>query len=89
MPVCRRVFYSGNVQGVGFRYTALHLARGFAVGGTVRNLADGRVELVAEGEAAEVDRFLAAVRRQMAGYIVGEDIQDQPPRGLTDFRIER
>jgi len=89
MTVCRRVFYSGNVQGVGFRYTATHLARGFAVAGTVRNLADGRVELVAEGEAAEVDRFLDAVRRQMTGYVDREDAQDQPPRGLTDFRIER
>ena len=89
MTVCRCVLYSGTVQGVGFRYTALHLARGFAVGGAVRNLADGRVELVAEGEAAEVERFLAAVRRQMAGYIEGEDIQDQPPQGLTAFHIER
>ena len=46
----RRVVFSGRVQGVGFRFTCQSLARGFDVAGYVRNLADGRVELVAEGE---------------------------------------
>jgi acylphosphatase len=44
-----RIFYSGNVQGVGFRYTTKTVATGFEVTGTVRNLLDGRVELIAEG----------------------------------------
>ena len=43
------IFYSGRVQGVGFRYTAKTVAAGFEITGTVRNLPDGRVELVAEG----------------------------------------
>ena len=45
----REVYYQGRVQGVGFRYAVRSLARRFAVDGFVRNLSDGRVELVAEG----------------------------------------
>ena len=44
------ILYEGRVQGVGFRYTTKSVANGFEVTGTVRNLTDGRVELVAEGE---------------------------------------
>jgi len=46
----RRLYYSGHVQGVGFRYTCQSLARGFDVAGYVRNLPCGRVELVVEGD---------------------------------------
>jgi acylphosphatase len=88
MTVCRRAYFSGRVQGVGFRYTARSLAHGHAVGGTVRNLPDGRVELVVEGKQAEVDRYLAALRRLMDGYIEGVSIQDETPHGFADFRIE-
>jgi acylphosphatase len=88
MTVRRRVYYSGRVQGVGFRYTAQGLAQDYAVTGFVRNLPDRRVELVAEGEPAEVERFLEAVRRQMDGYIDDESVRDETPHGLTDFRIE-
>src|SRR5471030_2081507 len=48
-----KVFYSGRVQGVGFRYTARTVAAGFEITGYVRNLPDGRVELVAEGDDSE------------------------------------
>jgi acylphosphatase len=57
-----RVFYSGQVQGVGFRYTAKTVAAGFEVTGTVRNLPDGRVELIAEGQRAELEAFRLAIR---------------------------
>ncbi|MBT4624845.1 MAG: acylphosphatase [Verrucomicrobia bacterium] len=56
------VHYSGRVQGVGFRYTVRALVPGYDVLGTIRNLPDGRVELVAEGERAELEEFLQAVR---------------------------
>ena len=46
-----QIFYSGRVQGVGFRYTAKTVAAGFEISGIVRNLSDGRVELIAEGDA--------------------------------------
>jgi len=65
----RVVHYRGRVQGVGFRYTTRRIAEGFEVAGYVKNLPDGRVELVAEGEPAEVERFLGEVETRMAGYI--------------------
>jgi acylphosphatase len=63
------VHYSGRVQGVGFRYTVRHLAGGFRVTGFVRNLPDGRVQLVAEGPRAEMNRFLAAIGDEMSSHI--------------------
>jgi acylphosphatase len=56
-----QVFYEGNVQGVGFRYSVRQIAKGFDVTGSVRNLADGRVELLATGEEEEVRAFLEAI----------------------------
>ena len=57
-----RVFYSGRVQGVGFRYTARSVAAGFDISGIVRNLSDGRVELTAEGAREELEAFRAGIR---------------------------
>jgi acylphosphatase len=88
MTVCKRVVFTGTVQGVGFRYTTMGIAQGFAVTGFVRNLPDGRVELIAEGADDEVERFLDAIRRRMAGYIEGHTISDESPRGYAAFVIE-
>ncbi len=66
------VYFAGRVQGVGFRLTTANLAKDFAVAGTVRNLPDGRVELIVEGEAKVVAGFLEAVREAMSGNIAGE-----------------
>jgi acylphosphatase len=85
--ICQRVIYTGRVQGVGFRMTTRHLADGFAVAGFVRNLPGGEVELVAEGEADEVARFLAAVAQRMAGYIQKVTVRDEPPTGQQGFQI--
>jgi len=80
--------FSGMVQGVGFRYTAEHIARRFAVTGYVKNLSDGRVQLVAEGEPAELKRFVTAVEREMAGYIRDLQINESPGTGqFVDFSI--
>lgn len=65
----RTVHYRGRVQGVGFRYTAQRIAAEHDVAGYVQNLADGRVRLVVEGSADELDRFLGAIRREMSNYI--------------------
>ena len=62
-------FFSGRVQGVGFRYTALQVAKEFDVTGFVSNLPDGRVHLEAEGEAGEVEAFIAAVEERMHGHV--------------------
>jgi acylphosphatase len=69
------IFYSGHVQGVGFRYTVKATAAGFEVAGTVRNLLDGRVELVAEGAAEELEAFRTAVRESgLKRFIRNEDV---------------
>jgi len=56
-----RIFFDGHVQGVGFRWTVKRVAKGFEVVGWVRNLPDGRVELLAGGEENEVRAFVAAI----------------------------
>jgi acylphosphatase len=63
-------FYSGRVQGVGFRFTVKMVAHGFDVTGTVRNMPDGRVELVAEGERAELEQFLKAIQDSEVGAFI-------------------
>jgi len=64
------VLYHGRVQGVGFRATVRHLARGYEVTGWVRNLPDGRVELVAEGAKDELEAFLAGIAAsELSSYI--------------------
>jgi len=77
-PATRRrmsVFFSGRVQGVGFRYTTKTVATGFEITGIVKNLPDGRVELVAEGSHAELDAFRAALHDAgLAGFIRDEQV---------------
>lgn len=76
MPrVRRRVYYAGRVQGVGFRFTCHSLARGYQVAGYVRNLTDGRVELVAEGETQELENFLKAIEIEMGTYIRNTEVE--------------
>ncbi len=69
------VLFSGHVQGVGFRYTARTVAAGFEITGTIRNLHDGRVELVAEGLRPELEAFRQALHDAgLAGFIRDEQI---------------
>jgi acylphosphatase len=63
------VFFTGRVQGVGFRYQTLQVAKEFEVAGFVRNLPDGRVELQAEGAKSEIEAFVTAVGERMTGFI--------------------
>jgi acylphosphatase len=65
----RTYYFSGNVQGVGFRYTARHAAAGHRVTGFVRNLHDGRVELVMEGSPEEMDAVLEGIRADLGHNI--------------------
>lgn len=87
MTVCKHLTYTGRVQGVGFRWTAQQVAADFAVTGYVRNLANGAVELVAEGSPEEVEAYLAALAQRMAGYIQQTNLHDEPAHGFADFRI--
>ena len=68
-----QVFYSGRVQGVGFRYSTKMLAQGYEVTGTVRNLVDGRVELVAEGARDELEAFQKGVQESELGSFIRDE----------------
>lgn len=83
------VFFTGHVQGVGFRYSVLQVAREFEVAGFVSNLADGRVQLEAEGAVADVGAFVDAVQEKMHGYIrkVERSSRKRPPQ-FSGFTIK-
>lgn len=80
-----RVYYAGRVQGVGFRYTCRSVAMGFDVTGTVRNLADGRVELIAEGEQDELEAFQQAIRDEGLGRLIRSEESDWS-EATSEFR---
>jgi acylphosphatase len=67
------IFYSGKVQGVGFRYTTKDVATGYEVTGVVRNLADGRVELLAEGAKDELAAFQEGIRESGLGRLISNE----------------
>ena len=67
------IIYSGRVQGVGFRYNARMTARGFDVMGTVKNLPDSRVELIAEGERTELEAFAQGIRESGVGGLIRDE----------------
>lgn len=77
----REVFFSGMVQGVGFRYTTQHLASKYRVTGYVQNLPDGRVHLLAEGEPEELDRFIADIYQNLGHYIYSAETNRRPASG--------
>lgn len=84
-----RALYSGTVQGVGFRFTAEHIARQIGVTGWVKNLPDGRVEVLAEGE----EKKLAELLERIAGGALKNYIRNieksysEPTGEYKDFTI--
>ena len=86
----RRITFSGRVQGVGFRATARHTAAPFPITGWVRNEPDGTVLLEAQGDPAEIERFLAALHARMGRLIASHDSSPATPiPDETDFSIHR
>ena len=84
----RIVNFRGNVQGVGFRFTACRIAGNYAVTGYVRNLPDGSVETLVEGEAAEIDLFLTDLAERFQDYIRKQTQQIAPcTDSFTDFGV--
>ena len=86
----RTMHFKGRVQGVGFRFNAESIASTHTVTGYVKNLSDGRVELVAEGEPSELDRFQEEIEQAMKDYIEKVEIEDSDAAGeFLSFRITR
>ena len=86
-----RIFYSGHVQGVGFRYSVKSVAAGFELTGTVRNLPDGRVGLVAEGPREELEAFRTAILEAgLKHFVRNEDVNWSEATGeFRGFEIVR
>ena len=84
-----QAFFKGTVQGVGFRFLTERIAQRFGLVGFVRNLANGDVEVVAEGRRETLDEFLEAIQSGSLGeYITDIDKSWGPPTGeFTNFRI--
>lgn len=88
---CRaHVYYSGRVQGVGFRYTTERIALDAGVRGWVKNLPDGRVELVCEGKRPDVEGVLEAIRRSPLGPKIAKTActWEAATGEFGDFRVE-
>jgi acylphosphatase len=81
--------YSGRVQGIGFRFTAIDVARDLSVSGWVKNLRDGSVEIVAEADESALDDFLARLENIFSRYIQDKEINWNSASGkFKDFSLE-
>ena len=83
-----QVFYAGNVQGVGFRWSIRHIAKGFDITGWVRNLVDGRVELQVNGEEGEVRAFLDAVSQSDLRAHIRNQTENKLPNPVAGHGFE-
>jgi len=83
------IYYNGRVQGVGFRFTADTLAGKFNIKGWVKNLSDGRVEIVAVGSRENLEKFLQEIYASFKSYIADVDTQwSHPDKDFTDFQVK-
>ena len=84
------IYFSGSVQGVGFRFTSKQVSRRFDVVGTVQNLTDGRVKMICEGDPAQIRAFIEQVAQSTHGRVADTEILDKPITGeFTGFEIVR
>ena len=84
----KHIVFSGRVQGVGFRFTAFNIANRYGLTGHVRNLPDGTVEMIAQGQQENVDNCIRDIEGSFAGYISrtsDEEISTSPR--YKDFQI--
>lgn len=88
MTTQAHLFYSGTVQGVGFRYTVERIASGLKLTGWVRNLTDGRVEAMVEGSREDIEKLTRQIEARFEGHIKDKEISFSQVEGkLEDFQI--
>jgi len=86
--VAKRIIFTGRVQGVGFRFTSYHLANRHKLNGFVRNLPDGTVEMVVQGQSDDIDGCIKDLQDSFAGYIRDTQVEEIPSEAkYTDFKI--
>jgi len=82
------VNYKGRVQGIGFRYTVLNFAVQIGLKGWVKNLSDGRVEMVVQGDEVKIRKFIEEIDNHFEGQIQNKDIlKEESIQNLDAFRI--
>lgn len=79
------IYFSGSVQGVGFRFTAERFSRSYGIKGWVRNLPDERVEMVAQGEGKNLELYIQALKSEFDRASVV--LSDEPPQNFERFEI--
>jgi acylphosphatase len=89
------ILFTGHVQGVGFRYATRRIAQDFAVSGFVKNLSDGRVQVVAEGTRGELTAFVRQIEQAMRDHIDSKtvdvgvpEIRPAAAKGNNQFEIQ-
>ena len=84
------IFFSGRVQGVGFRYTAENIALEIGLVGWVKNTSDNRVEVVCEGAEAKINLLLDKIKQSFLGPYIKKTVCDweRPTGEFKDFRVE-
>lgn len=89
--IAKRIFYTGHVQGVGFRYSVKQIVAGYDVVGTVQNLPDGRVELWVQGDVEEVEAMIEDVNQSHLNGLIKETEVERvsPDSSLKGFSIIR
>src|SRR3954454_19044413 len=89
LMISLQVFYEGHVQGVGFRFTVRHIAKGFDITGWIRNLPDGRVELQVAGDEEEVRAFVDQVAQSELHSLIRKQTQNKlnEPVSARGFEI--
>ena len=84
----KNVIFSGTVQGIGFRFTVSRIATRYDLAGYVKNLPDGSVEMLVQGENSEIECLVEDVKDSFKGYIRGCKINPVPFNpGLVEFEI--
>ncbi len=84
----RHITFTGRVQGVGFRFTALRTAVRFGLAGFVRNLPNGGVEMVAQGTPGDIEQCIRDIEETLTGYITETKIEEiTPDLKYKDFKI--
>jgi acylphosphatase len=75
----KHIIFSGRVQGIGFRFTAFNIANRYELAGFVRNLPDGTVEMLAQGNPDDITNCIRDIQESFIGYITDTKIEDTTP----------
>jgi acylphosphatase len=86
--IAKHIIFSGQVQGIGFRFTAFNMANRHQLTGFVRNLPDGTVEMLTQGTSGAIDDCIRDIKEYFSGYIRKTEIEEIPPNPqYKEFKI--